>query len=266
MRFYYISPFSLILLGIIYLVGIGLIVWFGSWLQKRMQRAWMVMVPLFLLLLIGPISEELWIAWNFGKLCKKDAGIFVHKIVEVEGFYNATGATLDLVRPGGYRFIESYGAQGKGTIRLTYGDREFLRLAKERLKQGEGTRVGVGAYRVQMDPVTEALVYTGKGESWRITKLDRPTARYHYKERASHLPVSHKVKKFERVVIDEQTDDVLGRYLNYYRSAPWFFIGLDRPTIPCTETEDDTRKYGTISVYSLVLGHGAKGHPEETKK
>ncbi len=92
MRFYYISIFSVLLLGLIYLVGTGLLTWFGLWLRKKWKRAWMVMVPLFLLLYAGPVAEEFWIAWNFDRLCKKDAGIFVYKTVEVDGFYDATGA------------------------------------------------------------------------------------------------------------------------------------------------------------------------------
>ena len=116
--------------------------------------------------------------------------------------------------------------------------------------------------RVDMDEKTRALVYPTQGDSWRITKLEQPTARYHYKELASHLPVTHQVKKFERVVVDQENGEVLGRYLNYYRGAPWFFIGLDSPTIPCSAAEEDTRKYGTISVYSLVFGRGPKGRVE----
>ena len=74
MRFYYVSIFSILLLGLIYLIGTGLLTWFGLWLRKRWKRAWMLMVPLFLLLYAGPVAEEFWIAWNFGQLCKKDAG------------------------------------------------------------------------------------------------------------------------------------------------------------------------------------------------
>jgi hypothetical protein len=136
---------------------------------------------------------------------------------------------------------------------MTYGDAEFLLQANERLKAGEGRRTGEGVYRVQMDAQTEALVFTDKKESWRITKLDHPSARYHYSTLASHLPVTHGVKRFENVVVDSESKDVLGRYLNYYRSAPWFFVGLSRPTIPCKETEEDTRRYGTLMLYSLIL-------------
>jgi hypothetical protein len=88
---------------------------------------------------------------------------------------------------------------------------------------------------------------------WIPTVLPQPTARYYYKELASHMPVTHQIKKFERVVVDQQTGDVLGRYLNYYRGAPWFFIGLDRPTIPCVEARDRWAEGRSMLVWQSVL-------------
>ena len=218
MRFYYVSIFSILLLGLIYLIGTGLLTWFGLWLRKRWKRAWMLMVPLFLLLYAGPVAEEFWIAWNFGRLCKKDAGIFIYKTVDAEGFYDDTTHWWRQLAESNYQFVESRDN--------TYG----------------------GLWRVERD-----------GKEVRHFKIDHPTARYQHRRLAWHTPVSHEVKRFENVVIDIQANEVLGRYVDYYRGAPWFFIALDRPTIPCAETERDTRKYGTISVDALVFGHGPKG-------
>ncbi len=97
MRFCYISIISVIMLAIIYFVGTALLVLLGSWLRKRWSKAWIAMAPLFLLLYTAPVAEEFWIAWNFGQLCRKDAGIFIHKVVEVEGFYDTTDAMSDSV-------------------------------------------------------------------------------------------------------------------------------------------------------------------------
>lgn len=218
MRFYYISIFSILLLGLIYLIGTGLLTWFGLWLRKRWKRAWMLMVPLFLLLYAGPVAEEFWIAWNFGQLCQKDAGIFIYKTVDAEGFYDDTTHWWRQLAESNYQFVES-----RDNI---YG----------------------GLWRVERD-----------GKEVRHFKIDHPTARYQHRRLAWHTPVSHEVKRFENVVIDIQANEVLGRYVDYYRGAPWFFIALDRPTIPCVETERDTRKYGTISIDALVFGHGPKG-------
>lgn len=225
MRFYYISIFSVMLLGLIYLIGTGLLVWFGIWLRKRWKGAWRVMVPLFLLLYAVPVAEEFWIAWNFGQLCKKDAGIFVNKTVEVEGFYDDTTHWWRQLAESNYQFVESRDN--------TYG----------------------GLWRVERD-----------GTGVRHFKIDHPSARYHYRRLAWHSPVAHQVAKFENAVMDTQSGDVLGRYIAYYRGPPWYFVGLDRPTIPCTETERDTRKYGTISIDALVFGHGPKGNDVGDKK
>ena len=64
--------------------------------------------------------------------------------------------------------------------------------------------------------------------------------------------VGHKMQKYEEVVVDTETNQVLGHYLNYYRGAPWFYISLDLPTMPCMEMQD-RRSRGAILIYSLVL-------------
>jgi len=93
MGFYYPSLISLSLLLLFYIIGTVILV--RIWRRRPDDQYRVVkMAPLFLLLYLAPIAEELWIAWHFGQLCKKDAGIFVNKTVEVEGFFNATGSTL----------------------------------------------------------------------------------------------------------------------------------------------------------------------------
>jgi hypothetical protein len=255
MRFYYISIISIAMLAAIYLVGTAILGFIWWEIREHWKRVWLLMVPLYVLLLVSPIAEELWIAWNFGQLCKKDAGIVVYKTVEVEGFYDATGSALGVLRDDKYQWMEGPARDGRGASRLTRGDTEFTQQAIQRYEQENplSSAADQGWIRVQMDKTTEALVFPKKKESWRIIKLDHPTARYHYRNVASHLSIAHGVKKFENAVLDTQTGVMLGRYVNYYRSAPWFFIGLGRPTIPCQEAEQDTRKYGTLMVYALVL-------------
>jgi len=211
MRFYYISIFSVVFLGLIYLIGTGLLAWIGLWLRKRWKRAWTVMVPLFLLLYIAPIGEEFWIAWNFGRLCKKDAGLFVYKTVEVEGFYDDTIHWWRQLAESKYQFMESRDN--------TYG----------------------GLYRVERD-----------GSGVRHFKIERPTARYHYRWPHMDTPMRHKVEKIERIVVDSQTGETLARETKYRRKAPWFFIGLDRPVMLCPGPgEHPLEKYG--SVFNLAL-------------
>ena len=224
MRFYYWSFLNWIPLTIFYVIAAVLVLILWK-LTKGDRGAPKLVWSLIVVMVVLPWTEELWIAWNFGKLCKKDAGIFVYKTVAVDGFYDATrptSATPWSKKSGkeldgrGYKFYEMPVPDFKG------GPAKIAHLEKVN---------GI----------------------WTTTLLDRPTARYHYKELASHLSVTHGVKQFERVVVDQQSDDVLGRYMNYYRNAPWFFIGLDRPTIPCVEARDRWAEGRSMLVWQSVL-------------
>lgn len=211
MRFYYISILSILLLGLIYLIGTGVLAWFGLWLRKRWKRAWMLMVPLFLLLYTGPVAEEFWIAWNFGQLCRKDAGLFVYKTVETDGFYDDTTHWWRQLAESNYQFVES-----RDNI---YG----------------------GLWRVERD-----------GKEVRHFKIDHPTSRYYFTNPNRHLQVAHKIKMFEFLVEDHSLKEVLAREKTYARGAPWFFIGLDRPTRFC----DVSGSYGekiSATIYDSVL-------------
>ena len=220
MRFYYVSIFSVIFLGLIYAVGTALLV--GMWYAlRRWKHAWMLMLPMFVLLYVGPVAEELWISWKFGQLCKKNAGIFVYKTVKVEGFYDDTRPTHDgLPTP---QAVESFDRSGYRFYELKFRN-------------------------------TKKIVHIEKvNGQWAPTVLDHPRARYRYETLASHKLVSHRIRKFEDVVIDSQTGEVLGKYLDYARGAPWFFIHLDRPTMFCREVEDDARARGTMFGPRMVL-------------
>jgi len=247
MTFFYPSIFSLILLSVIYTVIMLVLVGIHAYLVKRRKlaprTALLRLAPLAIVFLLAPVAEELWIAWNFNRLCSKDAGIFIYEKVEVEGFYAETGGALDLVRPGNYRFIE-YPHQGK-TYHLEYGGEAFLSQVLARMKAGEGEREAEGVHRLQLDERTQALIFPEKSESWKITTIDRPTARYHYLEPGSHITVSHEIFKDEWIVLDKSSDQVLARETNYGRRAPWFFISLDRPVRICP-TQHPLARYGAI--------------------
>ncbi len=211
MRFYYISIFSVLLLGLIYLVGTGLLTWFGLWLRKRWKKAWMVMVPLFLLLYAGPVAEEFWIAWNFDRFCKKDAGISIYKTVEVDGFYDDTTHWWRQLAESDYQFVESRDN--------TYG----------------------GLWRVERN-----------GRELRHFKIDQPSAQYRFSKPHSHTIVAHRINMFEYLVENVTSGEVLGREKTYARGAPWFFIGLDRPTIFCNVSGLDGEKMHA-TIYDIVL-------------
>ena len=90
------------------------------------------------------------------------------------------------------------------------------------------------------------------GDEIKHSKIDRPTARYHYSKPHSHTKVSFKVTMFEYLVRDSQADEVLAREKTFARNAPWYFIGLERPTLFCPVSGNyGERIHATI--YDLVL-------------
>jgi len=225
MRFFPWSPFSWLILGPLYLGGAAVIAFVCWLLAKTWKPAWLLAIPLLLVLAVAPLWEELGIAYNFGKLCKKDAGIFVYKTVEVDGFYDDTRPThsgqptpqaAESFDKGGYKFYELVLRDRKG------GVNRVVHIEKQ-------------------------------DEIWTPTVLDHPTARYHYRWPVKSETVSHKIVKGERVVIDDQTGEVLGRHLNYARKAPWFFVHLDRPNMGCIEVKEDARQRGNVFGPNMVL-------------
>lgn len=224
MRFYYISIVSVFLLILIWSVGTGLLVWLGSRLRRTRKRIWPVMVPLFLILYIGPIAEELWIARNFGQLCKKDAGIFIYKTVEVEGFYDATRPThpnarskvaADDLNKGGYQFYEMPLPDFKG------GPTRAVHLEKV------------------------------NGE-WTPTVLEQPSARYHY-EKDSGVRITHKVYRQSSRVFDAETQEVLGQYIRFSREGSWYFVSLGDPGLGCDGPDGGPATQHSFLIYRDVL-------------
>jgi hypothetical protein len=191
MGFYYISIFSIALLGIVY--GLLLLVLWGiARLTRGMPGRKVLLAVVGAVFLVLPVAEEFWIAWNFGQACKKDAGLFVTKTVEVEGFYDDTTHWWRQLAESNYQFMESRDN--------TYG----------------------GLFRVERD-----------GDRLRHFKIDRPTARYHYRSLHLHRSVAYKIRAFEWVVEDTELQSVIAREKAYARDAYWFYIGLDRPTMFC---------------------------------
>ena len=218
MGFYYISVFSLMLLGAMYVVLL-----FVFWGIARLTRgvpgrkALLTIVGVVLLLL--PISEELWIAWNFGQACK-EAGTFIYKKVQVDGFYDDTRSThageptqqaAESFDKSGYRFLEMKGPSS-GVVHIQKVD--------------------------------------GR---WKSTLLDRATARYWFKWNQGAEIVTHKVGKTEYLVVDITNGETIARYKAFGRDAPWFFIGLDRPPFACDVPGGWPYARGNLLVYRDAL-------------
>lgn len=221
MRFYYMSIFSLIFIAVIYAVAIFLA---SKLLGKKFKGV--VAVVVIAAILIAPWTEELWIAYNFGQLCRKDAGIFINKTVEVEGYYDATAGLYGIQKPLPDVTAKNFDQRGF----------RYYEMSLANTKGG---------------PSKVAHFEKVNGE-WAGVILEKPTARYHYRWPNMDTPMSHKVAKIERVVADSKTDELLARETKYRREAPWFFIGLDRPVILCPGLgEHPLERHG--SVYNLSL-------------
>lgn len=252
MRFYYFSVFSWILYGVVSVIALAL--FWALWTKLlKLKTANPVYWVLVAAILAGPWAEELWIAYNFDSLCRKDAGVFVNKTVEVDGYYNDTGTVTRIVGGPDYKFIES--PEGNGGYRRVEraSEEEKARALAWYAEKNPGKQSAANAWITHsVSDRAQVIVEMNTGYAWRIRRLDKPTARYHYKTLNSHTPAAHRIKRFEDVVIDNQTGEVLGRYTNYYRGPYWFFISLGTPTIPCEETQAETRKYGSL-IYPVVL-------------
>jgi len=199
MGFYYFSFFGTALALLVSLITAGVFwfVWRGVLKRRIPSWAFLVSLPFFLVL---PWAEELWIAWNFGQACK-EAGTFIHKKVQVEGFYDETRTThagtptpqaVASFEESGYRFFEMKGKQA------------YVRIEKH-----EGR--------------------------WVTTTLVRPTARYHFRmtDPMDGTPWGHKIIRFGSVVFDTETNQEIARYIGFGRGAAWYFIGLDVPGFAC---------------------------------
>jgi hypothetical protein len=220
------SLFSLVLVGLIYVFGTILLVWLGKILKNRWDGAWKLMVPLFPLLYIGPIAEELWIAWNFGRLCKKDAGLFIYRTAEVEGFYDATAVLHEIYKPLAPQSVEYY---EKGGYR-------YYELG---LSQPSGA--------------PNKVVHIERVEGvWTPTVLDSPSARYHF-EKDVGVRVAHKIYRQTSKVVDSNAEDILARYRRYSRKSPWFFLGLDNPGLGCDGSSGGPRNGYSFLIYRDVL-------------
>lgn len=252
MRFYYFSLFSTLLWVVYCVVVIPLfwLVWSKLFGHKLTLRSATVSA---LVIATLPWTEELWIAFRFSQLCRGDAGVFINKVVTVDGFYDDTSAgSLGLVEPGGYKFVE--GRNRSGYVRVSMGDATFTQQALSRYRETNPQKdVGeLNLVRVKLDERTEAIVYPKQGKSWRVVRLEHPTARYRYEEPHSHTPVAYQVTKIERTVVDSQSGEVLGRETKYSRGPHWFFIGLDAPRMLCPGPTDGP-PVGAGSIYSAVL-------------
>ena len=251
MAFYYVSLFSIIPLGVAYGL-LGLLYW-GLARATRGARARTLILSLVgVIFLILPISEELWIAWNFAQACKQ-AGTFINKKFEVQGFYDSTRrSAYENTKRGGYRFVEQRSEDGKGVERVERADKDSASKALAwYVSQHPGKDVPSSVI-YPMDEKTQIVVFPRTDEAWIVTKLDHPTARYHFRMPNSHARAGYRITKHEMVIVDTTTGDVPGRYTRFSRDAPWFYWGI-KGDYSCDAPDRWPLTRGNFSIYRDVL-------------
>jgi hypothetical protein len=155
-----------------------------------------LLAPPALVLLALPWVEEAWIVWHYNE-ARKDAGVWVYRQVEVEGFYDETlGGGWEYVKKYGFKFMET----NISNARTRYQEK-VLHIER---------------------PADLGMPF----DQWSTTLLDRPTARYHVvyayhpRRHVHEEPIGWKLEKIEYRVIDSQTGEILGRKTTIIRVLP----------------------------------------------
>lgn len=147
---------------------------------------WFVIAPIAAGVLAAPWVDELWISWRFGELCK-DAGVHVLRKVEVDGYLDDTFNAHR--EPPSAQAIEEFEKRGYQFYEMRSGDK----------------------YVVRKKSVAE----------WKTLILDRPTARYHYRQVRDNADAGYQLEATEQVVFDTQANEVIGRRVIYKRYPGW---------------------------------------------
>ena len=253
MSFFYFSIVGTILALVVSGVALGVFWLYWTKVFKRKWTSQVFGISAAVMLLL-PWTEEFWIAYNFGRLCRTDAGLKIVRTAEVDGFFNDSenGDYSDIVNYG-YRFIEGRGQ--KGTTRLSLGNPEWLMEGIQRYKNENPGADIFAQYqiRVDMGNRTQALIFPKQNQSWVYQQIDKPTARYWF-HLYYHVPVKHQIERTESKVVDSQSGETIARYVVYVRKKPWFYVGLDSaPYYACDGPDGGPNTKGNLGIYNQVL-------------
>ena len=207
-----------------------------------------------------PWSEEWWIAYQFDTLCRRDAGIAIAKTVNVPGFFDGVnGWGVRQLSESEYQFIEWYDILSHRLMRVERGVDAVLRdTALERYYEKHPRDERRSKYvSNSISEKEQIIVSPNEVDAWRVTVIDKPTARYHYKRIDYGKTVAHKIARSEDLILDTQTNEVLARRVDYGRGPYWFFVSLDNATMSCKETLMADQKYRSPLISRVVLLPGA---------
>jgi len=153
-----------------------------------------------------------------------------------------------------YRFVETPDGKGKYQRIERATAEEKARAIAWYLEKHRGRKPGEKEWFTHpVSAQVRVTVEMDTGYAWRITLLDRPTARYEFKQAAYGRRVSHKISMRETQVVDRGDGEVLGRYRLYGRFPPWFWLSLGTPGFACDAPERWPLTRGSFSIYRQVL-------------
>jgi hypothetical protein len=253
MGFYYFSLFSWMAFLFYFAIAAAIILKICQ--ANKLSNRWKA--SLLVVTFIAPWTEELWISYNFGQLCRNDAGKFIYKTVNVDGFYDdATEWGTRQLSESGYKFMES--RENLGRERLWRVERvdnvirdRTIALDVENNRGKLPPDHGYIEFPVSDDE--KIIVAPDRVHAWRRMKIDKPTARYHYIRDLYGNNVAHKILRVESRVTDSSNGEILGRYVSYGRRPYWFFIGLDQYPYSCDGPEAGPHTTRFALIYEEVL-------------
>ena len=176
-----ISAFGWLLIAVVYVPAtvVVLVLVLGPWKHRRWLTA--AMLAIVYLPLVAGIAEAVYVDRRFKALCAT-AVTQIKQRVTVEGFYDVEyrgDAWETYLRTGetGYRFVE-WTERGSGRI-----------WRSERVGPGEVRRL----------------------------PLDKPSARYHWRNPEFSSPYGHLMKRREETIVDTLTGEVIASRVMGYR-------------------------------------------------
>lgn len=194
-----VSVIGWFLLGLVYVpLGIALAVWTRR-RWARDKRAVVAVAAVAMVPLFAMVGEAAYVDWRFRQLCEEAKLTITRKAVE--GFYD-----------DGYRI------NGWGDTNYALGAYDFVEW---RDKEGRNWR-------------TER----GEGEKSRTVRIDKPTARYYWRNQEFETPAGHLLWRREETVLDRATGEVIGKRVTGYRRPPFidalWLRYFDTPPALCT--------------------------------
>jgi hypothetical protein len=168
-----------------------LLVAIGRSLRGRRWK-WLALSLIAFVMLAIPLGDDAYIQWRFNRLCR-DAGIHIKRTVEVEGYYDDTMTGPSTAGPvTNPQMVESRERSGFAFLERRAGNRPGKYSHVEKI-----------------------------GDTWHVTLLDRPTARYHFKFTHHHERIGTALTIYEQVILDTHTGEIIARKTVYTRYPGW---------------------------------------------